>query len=115
MQTARVRLSLRLLMIVIAVIGLAVFAVRQMFFANTIYSVGYDELRFRQVRVGMTSSQVEALMGPPLEKVPWPEESGGVIWFYTDRRHNRSGDYWKRDVWMKDDKVSNVINMYWQD
>jgi hypothetical protein len=114
MQSARVRISVQLLMIVIAVIGLAMFAVRQMFFANTIYAVGYNELSFRQVRMGMTSSQVEALMGPPLEKVPWPE-GGGVIWCYTGRRYNRSGDYWKRDVWIKDDKVSNVINMYWHD
>lgn len=114
MHAARVRFSLRLLMIVITVIGLAIFAVRQMFFANTIYSVGYDESRFRQVRVGMTSSEVEALIGPPLEEVPWPE-TGIMIWLYTDRRYNRSGDYWKRDVWMEDDKVVNVMTMYWHD
>jgi hypothetical protein len=105
MQGARFRVSTRLVMVVIAVIGFAMFAVREMFLDNTIYSAGYDESRFRQVRMGMTSEEVEALMGPPLEKVPWPE-AGVVIWLYTDRLHNRSGDYWKRDVWMKGKNVS---------
>ena len=69
------RVSIRHLMIVIAFIGFAMFAVREMFFANTVYSAGYDESRFRQVRVGMTSEEVEALLGPPLEKVPWWPEA----------------------------------------
>jgi hypothetical protein len=102
------------MMIVISVIGFAMFVVQQMFFANTVYSVGYDESRFRKVHVGMTSAEVEELLGPPLEKVPLPQV-GVVIWLYTDRRHNRSGDYSKRDVWVEDDKVCNVVNIYWHD
>jgi outer membrane protein assembly factor BamE (lipoprotein component of BamABCDE complex) len=114
MRWPRVRFTVRRIMILIAVIGFALFAVRQTYFANTLYSVRYDESRFRQVRAGMTSSEVEALMGPPLEKVSAPQ-IGVVIWLYTDRLHNRGGDYWKRDVWMEDDKVVNLVNIYYSD
>jgi hypothetical protein len=92
---------------------LRLFAVREMFFANTVYSAGYDERCFRQVRVGMTSAEVEALLGPPLKKVPWPQ-AGVVIWLYTDKRFKR-GDYWRRDVFMTNDGVSEVMSTYWID
>ncbi len=101
------------MMILIALIGIVVFSVRQMFFASTVYSVGYDESRFRQIRVGLTSEEVEALMGPPLKKVPWPRQ-GFVNWSYTDCRPGPS-NYWMRDVFMKDDKVVNVVGIYWVD
>ena len=65
MKVARLRVSMRHMMIATALIGLAMFAVREMFFANTVYSAGYDESRFRQVRVGMTSEEVEGLLGKP--------------------------------------------------
>ena len=113
MRKLRFRVSTRQLMILIALIGIAAFVVRQMFFASTVYSVGYDENRFQQVRVGMTSGEVEALMGPPLKKVPWPMP-GIVNWSYTDSRPG-SSDYWMRDVFMGDDKVVRVVSTYWID
>jgi hypothetical protein len=86
MQGVRFRVSTRRLMIVIALIGLAVFAVQETFFANTIYSAGYDESRFREVRVGMISAEVEALIGPPLRKTPWGPDRNLVCWEYTAKR-----------------------------
>jgi hypothetical protein len=108
---SRVRFSLRLLMIVIAVIGFALCTVREAFFANTVYSAGYDESRFRQARVGMTSADVEALMGPPVGKIPWWPDQDLVCWKYTAKRKG-GGDYWRRDVFMKDGKVVEVMNWY---
>jgi hypothetical protein len=113
MQPARMRFSLRSLMIVIAVISLAVFAVRQMFFANTVYSAAYDESRFRQVRVGMGSSEIQGLLGPPLRTIPWWPDRNVVCWKYSAKR--KGSDYWRRDVFMKDGKVVQVMNCYWID
>lgn len=112
-RSARGRSSVRLLMIVIAVIGLAMFVVRAILSWNTVYSAGYDEGRFRQVRVGMTSEEVEGLMGPPLRKLPWPDQNL-MIWMYTAKRSG-GGDYWRRHVFMKDGKVVQVISMYTDD
>jgi hypothetical protein len=103
-------------MVVIVVIGLAAFAVREMFFANTIYSAGYDESRFQQVRVGMTSSEVEALIGPPLRRVPWWPNQGLVCWEYSNSRPGSSKHYWRRDVFVEDDTVIEIMSWYeWPD
>jgi hypothetical protein len=116
MALPRVRFTVRRMMLAVAVIGLAVFAVRQMVFANTVYSAGYDEIRFRQVRVGMTSSEVEALLGPPLRKVPWWPDQALVCWKYTNSRPWTSKHYWRRDVFVKDEKVCDIITRYeWTD
>jgi hypothetical protein len=114
MQFAGFRMSMRHMMIVIAVIGFATFAVRKMFFASTVYSAGYDESRFRQVRVGMTSAEVEALLGPPLRTLPWWPDQDLMNWKYTDSRP-RTSNYWMRDVFVKDGKVVKVVSMYWID
>jgi hypothetical protein len=103
----------------IAVIGSAMFAVRWMFFVSTVYSTGYDESRFRQVRVGMTSEEVEQLLGPPLKKVPWWQpgvwgQPSDVNWLYTDCRPGFS-NYWMRNVLMGDGKVIQVQSTYWVD
>lgn len=113
MKLIRFRITIARAMVVIVIAGFSMFAIRHMLFANTVYSTGFDEIRFQQVRDGMTSAEVEALVGPPLEKVPWPEE-GVVIWLYTDKRYNR-GNYWKRDVFMNNGKVDRIISMYWID
>ncbi len=100
-------------MILIVVIAIVASIVRQMLFRSTVYSVEYDESRFQQVRVGQTSKEVEALMGPPLTKVPWPDQ-GIVNWSYTAKRFGYS-NYWKRSVFMENDKVDHVSSMYWID
>jgi hypothetical protein len=112
------------MMIVVSVIGCATFAVQQMFFANTVYSVGYDESPFQKVHLGMTSAEIEERLGPPLEKVPWwqPDISGrpvwgqpgDVNWLYSKRRPGCS-NYWMRNVLMEDGKVIQVQSGYWVD
>ncbi len=97
-------------MILVAVIAIVVAGVRQMLYRSTVYSVEYDESRFQQVRVGQTSKEVEALMGPPLTKVPWPDQ-GIVNWSYTVKRFGYS-NYWRRDVFMENDKVDQVSSFY---
>lgn len=113
MRLPRVRLTVRRTMIVIALVGLATFAIREVFFANTVYSPGYSDSRFRQIRVGMTTAQVEGLMGPPLEMIPWSEQ-GLEIWCYSKKPSGR-GDYWRRDLFVKGGRVCQILDMYWFD
>lgn len=113
MKKLHLRWFTKQLMVLVLCFGLFAYVVRTIFFVGTVYSAEYAESRFQQIRVGMTSEEVEALMGPPLEKVPWTQE-GFVNWKYTDSRLSFN-NYWMRDVFMKDGKVVNVVNIYWVD
>jgi hypothetical protein len=66
----RFRLSVRTMMLTIASIGCGLAFIPGIIqhFDGTLYSKGYRESRFLQVRVGMASAEVEALMGPPLDR-----------------------------------------------
>ena len=126
MRWPRVRFTVRRMMIVIAAIGLAMSALRLVFFATTISSAGYDESRFRQVRVGMTSEDVEVLLGRPLRKVSWWQpgvsgqpvwgQPGDVNWLYTECRHFAGYKwYWMRNILMREGKVIEIQNAYLDD
>ena len=80
------------------------------FDTRTFYSQGYSETKFRSVREGMTAEQVEAVMGPPLEKIPW--QDGAVNWTYSDRPWD-TADFSRRWIIFRGGKVDSVINDYW--
>ena len=107
----------------IAVIGLHLAFVRlllkndPLFGFCTFYSAGYSERRFHAVRIGMTREDVEAIVGPPLEKVPWNASVGSPneeMWHYSERRDD-TANYWRRCVLFKDGKVREVISDFWVD
>jgi outer membrane protein assembly factor BamE (lipoprotein component of BamABCDE complex) len=85
---------------------------------STVYSKAYNEQRFRAIRVGMTESQVEAIMGPPLWKVTHPDD-----WFYSGRRRRASytgredvrANYKRRFVTFQKGRVVQIINDFWID
>ncbi len=80
---------------------------------RTVYAVGYDEFKFQRLRLGMTRTEVEAALGPPLEKVPAladvPE-----LWFYS-LGESSLDDYWRRWVRFENGKVTQIISDYWED
>ena len=83
----------------------------------TFYSERYSESRFNSLRVGMTREEVEAIVGPPLRKVPWNESAGSPheeMWQYSDRR-DYTANYWRRWVLFEDDKVLEIISDFWFD
>lgn len=65
----------------------------------------------------MTREEVEAIVGPPLRKVPWNESAGSPheeMWQYSDRR-DYTANYWRRWVLFEDDKVLEIISDFWFD
>jgi hypothetical protein len=80
---------------------------------KTVYAAGYDETKFQQLRIGMTRSQVEALAGPPLQKVP-DSVNGPEVWFYSLGATSLD-DYWRRWVFFEDGKIFQILSDYWED
>jgi hypothetical protein len=95
----------------------------------TVYAEGFSEYSFRSIRVGMSSRQVEEIMGPPLEKGQWqvPSGSGPVtpgvgplddIWYYTrGGKHvpGRTASHWTRAVLFRNGIVWGTDSTYWAD
>ena len=78
----------------------------------TFYSEKYGESKFLSLRKGMTAREVEAIIGPPLERIPHAD--GSVLWTYS----NREDDTCSFDmcwVYFKDDRVSSVTKMRWEE
>jgi hypothetical protein len=119
----RQRLTVRELMVVVAWIGIHLATLRALlinepFFGfGTIYSEQYSESRFRTLRVGMSRGEVEAIVGRPLRKVPWNQETGPhdeEMWYYSDQP-NATANFSRRWVCFENGKVVAVINDFWFD
>src|SRR4051794_22008714 len=111
MRRPHLRVTVRRMMLGVAIAGIVLAFARCLFIDNrpgdipaaaiaaldghyTLYAKGYSESRFRSLRVGMRTRQVEDILGPPLEKGKWqvPNGSGPItpgggildeIWYYT--------------------------------
>ena len=78
----------------------------------TYYAAEFTEARFARLRQGMTTAQVEAIMGPPLEKIL--HEDGGTLWTYSNRDDDTC-DFEMRWVHFRAGRVEFVVNMHWDD
>lgn len=119
----RRRLTVAQAMVVVALIGLHLAAMRALLFHepffgfNTIYSEQYDEGRFLSLRVGMTRAEVQAILGRPLRIAPWNGNTGPQVeemWFYSDQP-DVTANFYRRWVYFKDGKAVAVINDFWVD
>ncbi len=87
----------------------------------TVYAPGYREARFRSLRLGMTSAEVEATVGPPLTIGQWQVTPSGQpitpgadplepMWHYSRAGKLRQGSYWRREVWFRGGVVSQIVD-----
>ena len=142
MRQPRLRVTVRRMMVTVAVAGIVLAFAKFLFIDNrpidvlaaaisaldghsTVYAEGYSESKFRSLRVGMTARQVEDLMGPPLERSQWQIPSGGGpitpgegilddLWHYT-RAGKARGNYWQREVWFRNGVVYRTDSTYYLD
>jgi hypothetical protein len=122
-RTSRQRLTVWRLMVIVAVVGIHLAFLRLILMSDpffgfgTVYSERFSEGRFNTIRVGMTGEEVEALVGPPLGKVPWsspPNPQDTEMWFYS-KRPNDTSNYWRRWVVFEKGKVVTVTSDFWFD
>ena len=81
---------------------------------GTTYSERYSEGRFNALRVGMTTDEVQAIIGPPLFKAPRNQSVGTQTeetWFYS-YRPDVTANYWRRSILVQNGKVIDVINYF---
>jgi hypothetical protein len=88
------------------------------FGGGTVYSARYSEREFSSLCVGMSGEQVEAIMGPPLKKVPWsgyayPVAGGDENWWYSEPKDD--GDYQRRWVIFRNGKIVAIVKIYYND
>lgn len=78
----------------------------------TDYAEGYREGQFLRLREGMTTDEVTALIGQPLERVD--QADGSVLRTYSDRS-DCTCDFEMRWVYVKDGRVEAIANMHWEE
>ncbi len=115
------RLTVRGMLITVAIFGCWFGTVRLWVRHNfaTVYATGYDEGLFRRVKIGMTSKEVESILGCPIRKESasnhygWGDEK----WIYSDPPPPGTiGDnYWRRWVIFKGGKVAAIVDDYYED
>src|SRR4051794_19964256 len=104
------KVKVRRLMVTVAFLGLIMGAIRfaftwESFMGTTVYAPGYSEQKFHSVRVGMTPAQVEAILGPPLQRRAWGGLSDVSFYSYSDTPDD-TGNFSRRWVVWKDGKVA---------
>ena len=146
MRRLHLQFGVRRMMVAVAVVGIVVALAKYLFIDNTpvdilaaaigaldghytVYADGYDESRFRSIRVGMTVRQVEEILGPPLLKGQWqvPNGSGPIapgvgplddIWYYTrGGKHVQQGtaSHWQKAVLFRHGVVWGTDSTYYID
>jgi hypothetical protein len=53
---------------------------------HTTYASSYSDAGFRRIQVGMTPTEVEAILGHPLDEWTVPNDGGRVRWRWTNSR-----------------------------
>lgn len=123
MRLSRPRFTVSRMMIGVACLGLCLAGTRFVLLnfpsggLGTIYSEDYDETKFRSLRAGMSAREVESIMGHPLKKVRWGQNTGEddlEMWCYSDQP-NVVADFWRRWVYFRQGKATDIINDYWID
>ena len=79
---------------------------------KTVYGPGFSERKFASIRIGMTPPEVEAILGPPLQRRAW----GGFddVSFYSYSQDD-TGNFWRKWVVWKDGKAELKLNDFWYD
>jgi hypothetical protein len=103
------------MMIAVAVIGVCCYLAERLIhsFEDTVYAEGYSEQRFSTISNGMSTNQVETIIGAPISKNSWIDGGDVELWRYTESPSD--GDYWRRWVFFRNGKVYRIDSRFWVD
>jgi hypothetical protein len=79
---------------------------------DTYYSSGFSHRKFLKITAGMSKSEVEDLLGPPLATY-FVQGTGETGWKYSDTRNDSS--YYARVVLFVDGKVTRRLSEFYVD
>jgi hypothetical protein len=79
-------------------------------FSPTFYAPGFTEAKFASLREGMTTDEVEAIIGRPLETVR--HEDGETLWTYSNR-DDCTCDFEMRWLHFREGRIVRVVNTHW--
>jgi hypothetical protein len=80
---------------------------------RTEYSPGYSARSFRAVALGTTTSEVEALLGPPLSADgPYGDERETTLYY---SKNPSDGSYRIREIVLRAGRVVRIHTGYWYD
>jgi len=79
---------------------------------RTYYAASFDESKFNSLHEGMSVGELERFIGPPLEKVR--QTNGSVLWTYSGRADDTCS-FWRRWVFIENDKITGVVSDYWEE
>lgn len=89
---------------------------------DTVFSQGYSEREFKDIKAGMTHEEVSAVLGQPLDRRDVPPKHAGFlvrgvpqnrvdeIWWYSrsragDNRTRAGNNFWRRAVFFDQGRV----------
>jgi hypothetical protein len=103
------------MMSAVAIIGLCCALAELIYhrFGNTVYANHYSEHKFRSLGIGMTTHDVQAIMGAPNRKDSWADRGEIELWRYSESAND--GDYWRRWIFFRNGRVCGIDCQYWID
>ena len=109
------RFTIRGMMSAVAIIGLCCALAELIYhrFGNTVYANHYSEHKFRSLGIGMTTHDVQAIMGAPNRKDSWADRGEIELWRYSESAND--GAYWRRWIFFRNGRVCGIDCQYWID
>lgn len=85
--------------------------------SETLYAKGYSHEKFLEIKIGMTETEVQSILGPPLytwkpfgQNTPLKKDYVGYVY-----SHNPNGSYRVRQVNLLNGKVMEIVSYFYID
>jgi hypothetical protein len=78
---------------------------------DTEYPDGFSEEKWNKIRAGMTTSEVESIMGPPFNKLRYPGQFEN--WKYS--ASHRNSHHWNRTIQFRRGRVVEIHHSFYVD
>jgi hypothetical protein len=76
---------------------------------DTVWATGYTDAGFRAVRIGMSRTEIYALLGPPLHVMPTKTGQVAEGWTTLDSSPNAQCNLFVRQIWFQGDTATSIV------